>query len=478
MSGPSITSRILATVAVASVALVSGLVAAAPASATRANRIIGGSVITITDAPWQVALINSQQNYGTVHDGQFCGGSIINERWIITAAHCLSDYRGSFLGVFAGNNDLDVPTGTDVYTAASWKVHPDYNGDDVWYNDLALVRLQSTLDLSDPGIEPIAFPTAIDPAEAPAVGDTIAVSGWGSTTSPNPEYPTLLNATTLDVISNGAPDSCGDYTTSEWNSLYETCIGIDGGGKDTCWGDSGGPYVDEIDADGDGETEPTLIGVTSWGEGCADANYPGFATRVTSYLDWIVPRSPDLSTTEIGVNTIVSWSPLSNQFLSYPVSGYRVEFSLDSGATWDLGGTVTAKKRSIQIVGVTGAEWRLAALNAVNASGGPYLWSGDTDVDEARLGGSPDSPQSFEYLGRTRRGYSFQWEQPNSVYGSAVWDYRIYQQRGSGRPRLAESGRSQSPSASVKTKFGRGTYWVVAVNNFGESAPSGTVIIP
>ena len=478
MSGRSITSRILATVAVASVAIVTGFSATAPASATRAHRIIGGSAIPITAAPWQVALISADQNGRTVYYGQFCGGSIINKRWIITAAHCLSDYRGSFLGVFAGNNDLDVSTGTDVYTAASWKVHPDYNGDDVWYNDLALVRLKATLDLADPGIEPIAFPTAIDPADAPAVGDAIEVSGWGSTTSPSTNYPTLLNATTLDVISSGAPDACGDYAMSDWNSLYETCIGIDGGGKDTCWGDSGGPYVDEIDADGDGETEPTLIGVTSWGEGCADANYPGFATRVTSYLDWIVPRSPDLSTTELGANTVVSWSALSNQFLSYPVSGYQVEYSLDSGETWEFGGSVSAQKRSLKVYGVTGAEWRLAALNAVNASGGPYLWSGDTDVDESRLGAAPDSPESFEYLGRTRRGYSFQWDQPNSVNGSAIWDYRVYQQRGSGSPRLAESGRSQWPTATVKSTFGRGTYWVVAVNNFGESVPSGTVDIP
>ena len=278
MSGPSITYRFLTAVTLASVALVSGLSAAVPASATRAQRIIGGDEIPITDAPWQVALINSQQNYGTVYDGQFCGGSIINERWIITAAHCLSDYRGSFLGVFAGNNDLNVPTGTDVYTAASWKVHPDYDSgpknDKVWFDDIALVRLRSTLDFGE-DIEPISLPTAIDPADAPAVGDAIDVSGWGATSTneftPSPE---ILHGTTLDVISTGAPDACGDYATSEWNSLYETCIGIDGGGKDTCWGDSGGPYVDEIDADGDGETEPTLIGVKSWEKGAPTRTFP------------------------------------------------------------------------------------------------------------------------------------------------------------------------------------------------------------
>jgi hypothetical protein len=398
---------------------------------------------------------------------------------VITAAHCLYDFKGKKLGVFAGNADLNVPAGTDVYAAATWKNHPDYF-DDVWFNDIALVKLNSTLDLADPGIEPIALPTAIDPADAPAVGDSIGVSGWGATSSDgySPDYPYLLQEATLDVISNGAPDDCGDYSASEWNSLYETCVGYSVDGKDTCWGDSGGPYVDQIDADGDGTSEPTLIGVTSWGNGCAEASYPGLATRVTSYLDWIVPRSPNFSATESGPNTLVTWSALNNQFLSYPVSGYRVEYSLDTGLTWELGGIVSSKNSSLNVAGVTSALWRLAALNAVNTSGGPYLWSGDIDVDTARLGAEPSAPQAFDILFQSRRGFNFGWEQPSSINSSAIWDYRIYQQPASGSPRLVETGRSQVPAATVKSKFGSGTYWVVAVNNFGESDASNPVIIP
>jgi hypothetical protein len=127
---------------------------------------------------------------------------------------------------------------------------------------------------------------------------------------------------------------------------------------------------------------------------------------------------------------------------------------------------------------VTSALWRLAALNAVNSSGGPYLWSGDTDVDTARLGNEPGAPQSFAILSQSRRGFNFEWEQPSSVNSSAIWDYRIYQQPGSGAPRLAESGRSQWPAATVSSKFGSGTYWVVAVNNFGESTVSNSVVVP
>jgi secreted trypsin-like serine protease len=459
-----------------------GLIAPAAAVNTP-SPIIGGEDAVINDVPWQVALVSPVRKWQTVWFGQFCGGSIINDRWVITAAHCLSDFKGKKLGVFAGNDDLNVPAGTDVYSAASWKVHPDYSSGpegDVWYNDIALVRLNSTLDFADLGIEPIALPTAIDPADAPAVGDSIGVSGWGATSSDeyDPSYPYLLQEATLDVKSNGASD-CGDYEASDWNSLYEICIGFAGVvAKDTCWGDSGGPYVDQIDADGDGTSEPTLIGVTSWGNGCADASYPGLATRVTSYLDWIVPRSPSFSATESGPNTLVTWSAVNNQFLSFPVSGYRVEYSLDTGSTWELGGIVSSKNLSLNVGGVTSALWRLAALNAVNTSGGPYLWSGDIDVDTARLGAEPDAPQSFALLFQSRRGFNFEWEQPSSINSSAIWDYRIYQQRAIGAPRLVETGRSQWPAATVKSKFGSGTYWVVAVNNFGESVASNTVIVP
>ncbi len=460
-------------------AMPAGALVAPAAAVGGPQKIVGGTTANIDDVPWQVGLISPVKKRQTVYDGQFCGGSIINESWIITAAHCLYDFKGKKLGVFAGNGDLDVPAGTDVYSAAGWKNHPDYS-DDVWFNDVALVKLNSTLDFSDSAIEPIALPTAIDPADAPAVGDSIVVSGWGATSADEyaPGYPNLLQKTTLNVISNGAPTDCGEYLASDWNSLYEICIGFSVGGKDTCWGDSGGPYVGEVDADGDGNTEPTLIGVTSWGNGCAEADYPGLATRVTSYLDWIVPRSPSFTATVSGPNTLVTWSALSNQFLSYPVSGYRVEYSLDSGTSWTLGGTVSAKTLSLTVTGVTSALWRLAALNAVNASGGPYLWSGDVDVDAERLGAEPSAPQAFDWLYQSRRGFYFEWEQPISINSSAIWDYRVYQRRGTDAPRLAETGRSQVPAATVNKKFGSGTYWVVAVNNFGESVASNSVFVP
>jgi hypothetical protein len=139
---------------------------------------------------------------------------------------------------------------------------------------------------------------------------------------------------------------------------------------------------------------------------------------------------------------------------------------------------VSSNNLSLNVGGVTSALWRLAALNAVNTSGGPYLWSGDIDVDTARLGAEPDAPQAFALLFQSRRGFNFEWEQPSSINSSAIWDYRIYQQRAIGAPRLAETGRSQWPAATVKSKFGSGTYWVVAVNNFGESDVSNSVTIP
>jgi hypothetical protein len=454
--------------------------------AAETSGIIGGTpVSSITDVPWQVGLIRNAANASTVWDGQFCGGTVINASWVLTAAHCLYDYRSSTLGIFAGDADLGVPVGTDVHTALRWKVHPSYspNNDlkrDVEFTDLALVKLETPFDFSNPAIQPATLPTAIAGTAAPATGDSIHVSGWGATVEDdfNPNYPDWLQQTDLTVLSNGET-SCGNYATADWYPATEICVGVDGGGKDTCWGDSGGPYIDAIDGNGDANVEPTLVGVTSWGEGCAEAAYPGIAARVSAFVDWIVPRSPAFTTvlSTNGLDTVVRWQALSHQLVSYPVSGYRIEYSTDSGATWQLGATVTASARSAVIRGVTGAEFRLAALNAVNVGGGPYLWSGTGDADTARAVAAPGAPLDFALWYSTPKRYVFRLTRPDTVNGSAAWDYRVYRGSTTGVGRIVERVRSLSTIITVSRKHGTGRFWAVAMNNLGESRPSNTVIV-
>jgi hypothetical protein len=292
----------------------------------------------------------------------------------------------------------------------------------------------------------------------------------------------MLQAATLDVLAAPLADDCGDYLVSDWNYRYEMCVGVEEGGRDTCQGDSGGPYVATLDGDGDGIPEPTLVGVTSWGDGCAGADYPGFATRVSAYVDWIVPEAPSVSvnySAGTGKHT-VSWLPRSNQSLAGKVSGYRVEYSLDAGDTWILATTATSKARSTSKMVAENAIWRVAAVSAVNKNLGPYLWADQTGPFLDRGLAVPDAPSSFDVYYTGDAEITFYWDEPISVHGSAIAEYRIYRERPGRSPQFMGSVTNGSLEATVSTRVRSGSYplsdyVVVAVNNHGKSDDSNVV---
>ncbi len=453
-------------------ALVVGFAAPAQATPAGPSKIIGGTVTPISAVPWQVALVDPTV-VGTEGDGQFCGGSVINAKWVITAAHCLSSYRRTTLGIFAGNNNLGVTSGTDEYTADKWILHPDYTGD---FHDIALVKLKDTdpFNLASPNIDPIALPVNVNPTTFPAVGQAVTVSGWGDT---NPTtvntYPDLLQSTVLNVISGSSSVPCGSYGSGDWNPRYELCVGTSTGGYDTCQGDSGGPYaVLNIDGNNDLAVEPTLIGVTSWGNGCALAAYPGIATRVTSYLDWIIPMQPTVTITfnkKTKTHTLKWVAPL-NQSVSSPVTGFRIEYSTNYGMTWKLATTaaVTAKSYSKKIAKDT--LWRIAAVNEVNNDLGPYLWADQNGLDGARTVAAPSAPTGLRQMA-TSGQLRFSWGEPANINGTAITGYRLYRMGLTGLPTLLLTTKSRSnvetPRANLPSEF-----WVTAINNAGESVES------
>jgi len=475
-------ARLFASALAATSLLVGGAVTSAVA-VDRPSRIIGGSEATIESVPWQAALLNPQSG-PQLYDAQFCGGSIINARWVVTAAHCLVvgesgtvTLKARDLKIAAGVDDLERPRGTNEHGVDAIIVHPGYDGG---FNDIALVRVSDQFDLSDDAIDPISLPLAVNGDVEPALNTDILVSGWGEYVGfESGTYPTSLRSTTLDVLAAPLSSDCGSYDPADWNYRYEICIGVTEGGRDTCQGDSGGPYVAlGLDGDGNGSVEPTLVGVTSWGEGCAGAGYPGFATRVSSYVDWMIPEAPTVSvryTARTRTHT-VSWSPRPDQSLATPVSGYRIEYSLDAGDTWRLADKTRAKARSIRVKAAHNALWRVAAVNAVNANHGPYLWADQSGALLNRSLAVPSAPTSLTWSRYGSSTILFDWDEPATVNGSAISEYRVYRARPGRSAQLVARLANGYSSIPVYTwNYPLSDYWVVAVNNAGASQRSNTV---
>ena len=470
--------------AIALVALSTGALTAPASAVNTPAPISGGEPVAIPEGPWQVGLINPKWG-PTLWEAQFCGGTVLNARWVVTAAHCMFDRNDKLLKpkgvkIIAGVDDLDVPRGTNEHRVSSIVLSPGYEGG---VNDIALIQISDQFDLSDSGIDPASLPLALDGDDVPNLGTDIIVSGWGEWEGYGAgEYPTMLQKATLDVLAAPLADDCGEYLLSDWNYRYEMCVGVEEGGRDTCQGDSGGPYVATLDGDGDGTPEPTLVGVTSWGNGCADADYPGFATRVSAYVDWIIPEAPSVSvnySAGTGKHT-VSWLPRSNQSLAGKLSGYRVEYSLDAGDTWILATTATSKARSTSKMVAENAIWRVAAVSAVNKNLGPYLWANQAGSFFSWRLDVPDAPTEFDVVDTGDAWIAFEWTEPTSVHGSAIIEYQVYRERPGSSPQLMGSTTNGWLGVTVSTRVGSSSYplsdyYVVAVNNAGPSDASNAV---
>ena len=106
-------------------------------------------------------------------------------------------------------------------------------------------------------------------------GASVRVCGWGNTRYPGSSYPNELHCVNVNIISNQDCNARNSYNGAVLAGMY--CAGVNGGGKDACQGDSGGPttYNNQV------------IGATSWGIGCAEANYPGVYTDVAMFRTWV-----------------------------------------------------------------------------------------------------------------------------------------------------------------------------------------------
>ncbi len=275
---PSKNTSLTRWLCVSSLVLTSGWASAQDMS----PRIINGEFASPGDFPWQVALIHDLND---PYQTQFCGGTIIDEGWVLTAAHCAPEDR-SPVYVAAGITNLNQVPGAGVSSRANWIVHENYDPSTL-NNDIALLKLETPFDLDNCSTcEAVALVNSSNESVLMPEGTPAYVSGWGNTstapaTEDNPgDYPVDLMWTTLFVTSctsGGALYSESQITSNMF------CAGVSDYSTDSCQGDSGGPLVVRNNEG----TGFVLAGVVSWGNACAQEGFPGVYTRVSQYSDWI-----------------------------------------------------------------------------------------------------------------------------------------------------------------------------------------------
>lgn len=225
-------------------------------------RIVGGGKASVSQYPYAVYLANRGGN-------QYCGAVIVSSTTITTAAHCAVAVKRSDVRVVAGRQDKRSRDGVELRVSRIW-VSPDYSGDPGKGDDIAVMTVSGQL--------PYRPAKVADSGDAGLYreGTKATVLGWGRIADGGARSDYLRSAD-VPVVSD---QTCrGAYTGYDPSDMV--CAGYPEGGVDACQGDSGGPLV----------VGDTLIGIVSFGEGCARAGKPGVYTRVSHYADEIAKEN-------------------------------------------------------------------------------------------------------------------------------------------------------------------------------------------
>ena len=280
---------------------------ASRAASENFTRIVGGVAAKAGAWPWQVALVRPQRS-GDARTRQFCGGSVIAPRWVLTAAHCVDDEAPDELQVLVGTRDLN--RGGRRIDVQAIRMHEDYSnvGDG---NDIALLKLARPA-----GVPAVGIAGEKRTSDLAAPGKMATVTGWGllrplrckegvksgayrcraaggkrghyvdgltgRPVDPSDVQTTRLMEVDLPLVGEATCRAAYPRATIDRTTL---CAGLRRGGKDSCQGDSGGPLVVRDGADW------IQAGVVSWGAGCAKSGKYGVYTGVGAFADWIEAKT-------------------------------------------------------------------------------------------------------------------------------------------------------------------------------------------
>jgi hypothetical protein len=251
------------------------------------GRIVGGFPTTIAEYPWQVAIAYNDAFFeGDGFQRQFCGGTLVAPQVVITAAHCLYDNPDPGTGFGAPPNTFESFTGRTTLSITEGQVieWSDYffftdGAGNPLFNPVTFDFDAVFVTLASPSTSPPVKVAGADEQATWAAGRSARISGWGDQASGAGAFADQLRAAQVQIIGDDFCSSPSSYG-ADFHPEVMLCAGVEGGGIDTCQGDSGGPIVVPVSDPATRTGTFRLVGDTSWGIGCAQAQFPGIYGRI------------------------------------------------------------------------------------------------------------------------------------------------------------------------------------------------------
>jgi secreted trypsin-like serine protease len=232
--------------------------------------IIGG--VEISPPNKYNFLVALSRKGNSAYQGQFCGGALISPTKVATAAHCCAGFSASSIEVLVGWHDLSNNNEGTRADVAGISMYENYNSRTL-DGDICYLTLHTAVSSR------IASSIKLDTGSLNKANQVLKVIGWGNTSPVSSQYPTRAQEVDVPYVTNQVCNSREAYNGEITEGML--CAGFAAGGKDACQGDSGGPIFF------DNGIDQVLVGIVSWGYGCAEPNRYGVYARVSNYLNFL-----------------------------------------------------------------------------------------------------------------------------------------------------------------------------------------------